>query len=100
MDNMKISLLTLFLLFLGLPVQAGIYKWVDENGKMHYTQTPPPKEGRGASINADTFNSVKTVKAPPIPKRTVRPKAQASSNKRTEKKTEKKKVRRTRCNRR
>jgi len=96
MDNIKIPLLTLFLLSLVLPAHAGIYKWVDENGKIHYTQTPPPKEGRGASINTDTFNSVKTVKAPPIPKRTVRPKAQASSNK----KTEKKKARRSRCNRR
>lgn len=92
MDNIKKSLCCVFVAFLILPVQAGIYKWVDENGKVHYTQTPPPKEGRGSSINTDTFNSVKTVKAPPIPKRVSRPKIQT--------KTTTTKTRRSRCSRR
>ncbi|HKJ18025.1 MAG TPA: DUF4124 domain-containing protein [Xanthomonadales bacterium] len=30
-------------------VGAEVYKWTDENGVTHYTQTPPP-EGRDASI--------------------------------------------------
>ncbi len=90
MDNIKISLLGVVAALLVLPVQAGIYKWVDENGKVHYSQTPPPKGGRGATINTDTFNSVKTVKAPPVVKRTPRPKPKVVRTK----------VRRTRCNRR
>jgi hypothetical protein len=90
MDNIKISLFGVVLALLVLPVQAGIYKWVDENGKVHYSQTPPPKEGRGATINTDTFNSVKTVKAPPVVKRTPRPKPKVVRTK----------VRRIRCNRR
>jgi hypothetical protein len=90
MDNIKISLFGVVVALLVLPVQAGIYKWVDENGKVHYSQTPPPKEGRGATINSDTFNSVKTVKAPPVVKRTPRPKPKVVRTK----------VRRVRCNRR
>lgn len=36
-------LLSLALLLLSaLPVQAEIYKWVDEKGQVNYTQTPPP----------------------------------------------------------
>lgn len=39
----KISLSCL-LLCLPLLASAGpMYRWVDENGRVHYTQTPPPK---------------------------------------------------------
>lgn len=32
-----------WLLLLSLPLQAaGLYRWVDEKGQVHYTQTPPP----------------------------------------------------------
>ncbi|WP_170113279.1 trypsin-like peptidase domain-containing protein [Ahniella affigens] len=40
----RISLLALVLALLALPVSAQqIYKWVDEQGRVQYTQTPPPK---------------------------------------------------------
>lgn len=39
----KISLLgsLLGLLFIGPPVHSQVYKWHDERGNVHYTQTPP-----------------------------------------------------------
>lgn len=57
----------LFLLLLfSLPCQlhAAIYKWYDEQGKVHYTQAPPPKGSKQTNINSDTFNSVKMRKVP------------------------------------
>ncbi len=30
---------------LGTPALGAIYKWVDENGKVHYSDKPPPEEG-------------------------------------------------------
>lgn len=38
-------LLTLMLV-LAIPVQAEIYKWVDANGKIHYSDHPPPPSAR------------------------------------------------------
>lgn len=37
--------LTLFSLLLVLPMMAAaqVYRWVDEQGKVHFTQTPPPQ---------------------------------------------------------
>jgi hypothetical protein len=35
--------LALLLLVSALPLQAEIYKWVDETGGVHYSQTPPPE---------------------------------------------------------
>ncbi|MET0027294.1 MAG: DUF4124 domain-containing protein [Candidatus Thiodiazotropha sp.] len=49
----------LAMLSLSPPALAGMYKWYDEQGKVNYTQTPPPKGTRMAPINTDTFNSVK-----------------------------------------
>jgi hypothetical protein len=36
--------LPLWLLLLAVPLAAGaqVYRWVDEKGQVHYTQTPPP----------------------------------------------------------
>lgn len=34
------------LLFLSGAVFADLYRWVDENGKVHYTDTPPPGNAR------------------------------------------------------
>jgi hypothetical protein len=31
-----------------MPVQAKMYKWVDENGRVYYTDTPPPQSARHA----------------------------------------------------
>lgn len=39
----------------GLAAAAGLYKWVDENGKVVYSDTPPPanaKEGKAMSAAA------------------------------------------------
>lgn len=42
---MKILLLLVCLMFAGLPVaNAEVYKWVDEDGNVHFTDTPPPKQ--------------------------------------------------------
>ncbi|MET0066507.1 MAG: DUF4124 domain-containing protein [Candidatus Thiodiazotropha sp.] len=41
------------------PALAGMYKWYDDQGKVNYTQTPPPKGSRMAPINTDTYNTVK-----------------------------------------
>ncbi len=38
------SILLLLALALSAPVAAKIYKWVDKDGKTHYTQSPPPKD--------------------------------------------------------
>lgn len=34
---------SLLLLMLSLPASAQVYRWVDAQGKVHYTQTPPPQ---------------------------------------------------------
>ena len=39
---MKRHLVTVLLLFLALNAQAGLNKWVDADGKVHYSDTPPP----------------------------------------------------------
>ena len=36
-------LLSVLLAVAALPVQAKMYKWVDAQGKVHYTDTPPPE---------------------------------------------------------
>lgn len=45
----------LVLLAIGAPAMAGMYKWVDEQGNVHYSQQPPPGQ------------QAETVKAPPPP---------------------------------
>jgi hypothetical protein len=102
MDNMKKKAIVLVLICGTLSVQAGIYKWTDENGKVHYTQTPPPKEGIRATINTTTFNTVQTVKASALPQRTRRTASKGcSTNKATKKKVKKRtQVKRSRCSRR
>nr|HPQ95865.1 DUF4124 domain-containing protein [Thiolinea sp.] len=35
---------------LSISVQAEIYKWVDADGKTHYSQTPPPPEIQSRDI--------------------------------------------------
>ncbi|ASP37914.1 hypothetical protein CHH28_04140 [Bacterioplanes sanyensis] len=32
----------ILLLVLSVPCQSGVYKWVDENGQVHYGSQPPP----------------------------------------------------------
>ncbi|MES9970910.1 MAG: DUF4124 domain-containing protein [Candidatus Thiodiazotropha sp.] len=59
-------LLGFFTLLPALPTQAGMYKWYDAEGKLNYTQTPPPPGTQRATINTDTFSSVDMYKAPAI----------------------------------
>lgn len=39
---MKFATALLLLSFISPPAQAGLNKWVDEQGKVHYTDSPPP----------------------------------------------------------
>ncbi len=71
------AIAALVLLSLPLPTLAGMYKWYDEQGKVNYTQTPPPKGSRMAPINTDTFN---TVEMSPVPKMTPRPSTRAAQS--------------------
>lgn len=43
---MRCSLITLVIatFFGAQTIHAKVYKWVDENGKVHFTDTPPPKQ--------------------------------------------------------
>jgi hypothetical protein len=51
----------LMLCLLAAPDSAEMYKWTDENGKVHYTDQPPPAAARKSE----------TIKAPKIPHATV-----------------------------
>lgn len=48
-----LALLFLLGLSLALTAQAEIYKWTDDNGKTHYTATPPPDPEKGKNIKED-----------------------------------------------
>jgi hypothetical protein len=101
MDNIKKIVLVVALVVVAVSVQAGIYKWTDDEGNVHYTQTPPPKDGNRATINTDNFSSVQTVKAQPIPKRASKPKKQKTkSSTKKEKSNKKEKRRSSGCRRR
>lgn len=43
---MKIHLYVLALLVASAPVQAQLYKWVDKEGKVHYSDTPPAEKAK------------------------------------------------------
>lgn len=42
-----------------------VYKWVDENGVIHYSQEPPPEEAQAQSLELDPANL--NVMAAPVP---------------------------------
>jgi hypothetical protein len=56
------SLLTLALLVAALPVWGAVYKWVDESGKVHYSDQPPPTQG---AKKAETIRTPKPAPATP-----------------------------------
>jgi predicted lipid-binding transport protein (Tim44 family) len=60
MTRMTGLLAALILGLITLPAAAAMYKWVDEEGNTHYSQTPPP--GRPAE-------TIAAPKAPPAPPR-------------------------------
>jgi Domain of unknown function (DUF4124) len=45
-------LFVIALLVLSLSVAADIYKWVDSNGKIHYSNTPPP-DVKGTKVKVE-----------------------------------------------
>ena len=49
----------LLLAALSASTQAGIYKWTDDEGRVHYTQSPPPTGTTSADINSDTFSTIR-----------------------------------------
>ncbi len=68
MENKYIFIVGVLCFCLNLPVNAGMYKWYDEEGKVHYTNKRPPANAKRANINTGTFSAVETNKAPSIPK--------------------------------
>lgn len=46
-------------------VQAEMYKWTDQNGKTHYTQTPPPADAKGKDIESDIKLAIGNAKPAP-----------------------------------
>ncbi|MBV2122625.1 MAG: DUF4124 domain-containing protein [Candidatus Thiodiazotropha sp. (ex Ctena orbiculata)] len=64
--NLCLSAACLLLLLLPLNAQAVIYKWYDENGKVHYSQSPPPKGSQRAPIDTSTFSTMEMRKAPKV----------------------------------
>jgi hypothetical protein len=54
-------LLTLALLAAAFPAWGAVYKWVDESGKVHYSDQPPPQGAR----KADTIKAPRPAPAAP-----------------------------------
>jgi hypothetical protein len=48
---MRFVLFSLF--FLALPVSAQVYRWVDEKGTVHYSNSTPPPEVKATVIDPD-----------------------------------------------
>ena len=60
------AVLSLALLLSASPSQAEFYKWTDESGQIHYTQTPPPEQ-QAEKIEVKTGRATTTA-APPTEK--------------------------------
>lgn len=55
---MKLTALLLLLVFLPLTVNAAVYRWVDDKGKVHYSDTPPPAaQAERTNIDTQATNS-------------------------------------------
>ena len=55
----KPALIAVCLVCVSPSVAAKMYKWVDEQGNTHYTQTPPPKSAQqGKQLNVHTGSAV------------------------------------------
>ena len=57
---MRIFVFTGLIVLFSIPVNAQIYKWVDESGKTQYTDVPPPpgvaKEGQRLNIKSSPIS--------------------------------------------
>lgn len=49
------STLILLALFLALPASAGVYKWTDAQGRIHYSDSPPPA-ARTTQLRLQTYS--------------------------------------------
>lgn len=49
---------------LAVPVQAAMYKWVDAQGRVQYSDTPPPPNARKAEEHKIVPNTIQTTGAP------------------------------------
>ena len=61
-----VALTMIFLFFLGFSAQAGkVYTWTDEQGNLHITNTPPPKDARVKDVmpyQQKTYDDVQSEK--------------------------------------
>lgn len=53
MRSILILTLFLFLLLTAVNSPAAIYKWVDKNGSVHFTDTPPPDDVESKVVNPE-----------------------------------------------
>jgi type IV secretory pathway VirB10-like protein len=61
-------LLTLALLMVALPAAAAMYKWVDKDGKVHYSDQPPPDGAKQSGVvNAPMPSTSAPASAAPAP---------------------------------
>jgi len=55
-----------FALLAAQPAAAKLYKWTDEHGNVHYSDTVPPNEaGQGREVKSDSGQTVDKVAPPP-----------------------------------
>jgi hypothetical protein len=57
-------LLTIALLMVALPTSAAMYKWVDKDGKIHYSDQPPPEGARQSGVVNTPAPATPTTAAP------------------------------------
>ncbi|RHW76126.1 glutaredoxin family protein [Colwellia sp. RSH04] len=60
MKYIKLLIITLFIIFTSSHAQE-IYKWVDENGKVHFGDRKPDTQNEVEALNIKLINSVETV---------------------------------------
>ena len=56
MDSLStgLRLVAALMLLVAMSAQGEVYKWVDESGQVHYSQTPPPKGGQVERLDLKT----------------------------------------------
>jgi hypothetical protein len=75
-------LLTLLLAVAALPVQAKLYKWVDAQGNVHYTDTlPPSAAAQGNAEMSKTGNIVKKTESAEEKRKRLAEEAEAAERK-------------------
>jgi hypothetical protein len=67
-------LLTLALLLAALPASAVLYKWVDQDGKVHYSDQPPPDGAKQSGVVTAPARSTPSAAAPAGDAATAAPK--------------------------